>query len=190
MASITDWLTAVGTVGAFGVALYLLSVQMRDRHDERVRGQARLVAAWIDELRTEPQEDAQQRSFLRATVIVQNESSEPVYHVVVRLQAGVRGTFVRSPGVIGPRESRELSIFLPGYPRGELAPDVLFYDKAGVTWIRNGHNGKLSQAKIDDLIAFQREDAGAYPSVEAHPTLRLKVSPEDQRGHRRQAAGT
>ncbi len=186
MVGITDWLTAVGTVGAFGTALYLLSVQVRDRHNERVRGQARLVAAWIDELRTEPQEDAQQPVFLRAIVIVQNDSSEPVYHVAVRLPVGVRGTFVRGLGVLGPREGRELSILIPGYPRGDPAPDVLFYDKAGVAWIRNGHTGKLSRAKIEDIIDFQKEDAGAYPSINDHPTLYLEASPDAQRGRRRE----
>jgi hypothetical protein len=122
MAGITDWLTAVGTVGAFGVALYLLSLQMWDRHDERVRGQGHLVAAWIDELRTdERQKDDQQHAFLRAIVIVQNDSSEPIYRVVVRLGVGVRGTFVRRPGVIGPREGCELSILLPGKKHEERA---------------------------------------------------------------------
>jgi hypothetical protein len=171
LAGITDWLTAVGTVGAFGVALYLLSVQMRDRHDEHVRGQARLVAAWIDEIREELQEDTQQSIFWKANVVVQNDSNEPVYHVVVRLPVGVRGTFVRGLGVIGPREGRELSFLIPGFLKSELAPDVLFFDKAGVTWIRNGQTGKLSRVKIDDIIEFKREDAGAYPSIEAHPTL-------------------
>ena len=186
MAGITDWLTAVGTVGAFGVALYLLSLQMRDRHDERVSGQARLVAAWIDDWIDERQKDDPQHTFLRAIIVIQNDSSEPIYRVVVRLGVGVRGTFVRSPGVIGPREGRELSILLPAPPRGDPAPDVLFTDRAGVSWIRNGHTGKLSRAKIGDIIDFQREDAGAFPSAEAHPTLHLEASPADQRGRRRQ----
>ena len=171
MAGITDWLTAIGTVGAFGVALYLLSIQIRDRHDERVRGQARLVAAWIDELHEEPQNDAQQPTLWKANVVIQNDSSEPVYHVVVRLPAGVRGTFVRGVGIIGPHEGREFSFLIPGFLKSELAPDVLFFDKAGVTWIRKGQTGKLARVKIDDIIAFQKEDARAYSSIEAHPTL-------------------
>jgi len=184
---ITDWLTAVGTVGAFGVALYLLSVQMRDRHDERVRSQARLVAAWLDELRYEPHEDGQQPEFSRAIVIVQNESNEPIYRVVIRIGLGVSGSFVRHPDVLGPHEGRILSILLPGSLRAEPAPDVMFFDRAGVTWIRDGHTGKLSQVdKIDDMLAFQQSDLGAYPSVDAHPILRLVVSPEDHRGLRRQ----
>ncbi len=174
-------------MGAFGVALYLLSLQMQDRHDERVNAQARQVAAWLEELRTEPQKDDQQHTFLRAIIVILNNSSEPIYRVVVRLGVGVRGTFVRYPGVIGPREGRVLSILLPAPPRGEIAPDVLFTDKAGVKWQRNGNTGKLSRVKsINDILAFQREDAGAYSSAEAHPTLRLETSPADQHGHRLQ----
>jgi hypothetical protein len=172
--------------GAFGVALYLLSVQMRDRHDERLRSQARLVAAWLDELRTEPHEDGKQPEFSRAIVIVQNESNEPIYRVVIRIGLGVSGSFVRHPGILGPHEGRILSILLPGSLRADPAPEVMFFDRAGVIWIRNGHTGKLSQVdKIDDMLAFQRADPGAYPSVDAHPILRLVVSPEDHRGQRR-----
>lgn len=46
-------LSAGGTVGAFGVALYLLSVQIRDRRAEardRRAAQARLVSAWFDDV--------------------------------------------------------------------------------------------------------------------------------------------
>src|SRR5258708_2957758 len=117
MAGITDWLTAVGTVGAFGVALYLLSSQMWDRRNEQICGQAYSVATWIDELRPpEPQKDAQQGEFWKVTIVVQNSSDWPVYNVSIRLPVGVRGTFVRSPGTLGPGESRELFILLPSPP--------------------------------------------------------------------------
>src|SRR5437773_10014094 len=94
-----DWtaigtvLGAVGTVGAFAVALYLLRVQISDRR----RGQARLVNVWLAEMRVDEKPPPV------FVVRVDNSSEEPAYGVRVQLVYGNSGTFVRDIGVVGPQ---------------------------------------------------------------------------------------
>ena len=57
LTDVTALLSAIGTIGAFGVALYLLAVQIRDRRAEargREADQARLVAAWFADIVPHP----------------------------------------------------------------------------------------------------------------------------------------
>lgn len=85
------WLSAIGTVGAFAVALWLLGVQTLDHRaqsrDQRM-AQASLVSAWLrDILESKPGA----REFYELVVRVRNHSAEPVYWVSIRVQVGVRG---------------------------------------------------------------------------------------------------
>jgi hypothetical protein len=146
------WLTAIGTVGAFAVALVLLALQQRDQRQTRRLAQARLVAAWVDEIRG-PQSDPSILAYpglliFDCIVLVHNESREPVYRVMLKLDVGVRGAFVRDTGVLGPSETREYRFEIPGSPHGTPAFDLAFQGCGGevVAPTRNGrevvHRGR------------------------------------------------
>lgn len=176
-------LTAIGTVGAFGVALYLLRVQILDRRAEasdRRTAQARLVAAWLADLIERPEAD--DKLFADLVVLVYNGSAEPVYGVVVKVEVGVRGSFVRRPFVLGPQETREFRILAPGLPRGQPAVSISFKDSAGRQWMRSS-TGVLYRPLLDELLLQGTEESGAYAEGE-HPTLALGQSFEAQRGQR------
>ncbi len=180
---IPSWLSAIGTVGAFAVALYLLWVQIRDRRSEvrdRRTAQARLIAAWLAELTEEPQADGS--VFAELVVLVYNGSAEPVYSVVVKTELGVRGSFVRRPFVLGPHETREFRILSPGLPRGQPAISISFKDSSGRQWMRSS-TGVLYEPLLDELLLQSTEESGAYEE-HGHPTLALGQSVEAQRGQR------
>lgn len=144
-----SWLSAIGTVGAFFLALYLLGVQIYDRRREARMTQARLVAAWVANIAE--RENTDPSAVYAITVHARNGSTEPVYNVVVTTDVGVRGTFVRNPNVLGPGETREFVIMAPGEPRGQplgmvvrdrfLLEDgsgrILLEDDSGVLWLEN-----------------------------------------------------
>jgi hypothetical protein len=115
-----SWFSAVGTVGAFAVALYLLWVQINDRRKEareRVTAQARLLAAWVADIAEREHEDPS--AFYAVTVRASNGSTAPVYDVAVTTDLGVRGSHERNPDVLGPHETRDFVITAPREPRGQ-----------------------------------------------------------------------
>lgn len=153
---------AVGTIGTFYVSLQVLKRAAEDKRAE----QARLVSAWLTETQEEP-------DGWTLTFITRNNSEEPVYEVILNAMCGVRGTFVRWLGTLGPGERRQVRILLPGYPRSDdYRPSLGFVDSAGRQWLRD-QRGTLKEATVAELQALTREDAGAYESTEAHPTLHL-----------------
>jgi hypothetical protein len=175
------WLTAVGTVGAFAIALYLLGIQMFSRRSEsreRRMAQARCVSAWVSEM-IRPADNGH----FRIDVLARNSSDQPVYGVSIKLEVGVRGSFLRQPVVLGPEETRKFSIEVPSYPRGFPGVSIAFTDSAGRQWLRTGP-GVLRNPTFDEILAHQRQSPGAYPDLAHHPTVALGNSPEAQRGQR------
>jgi hypothetical protein len=167
------WVLAIGTLGTFYVSLRLLR---RAREDRRVE-QARLVSAWSLDMTEDP-------DGWRLTYIVRNNSEEPVYEVILNAMCGVRGTFVRWLGTLGPAERRRVTILLPGAPRSEdYRPSLGFVDSAGRRWLRDGL-GRLTEPGARGMEALLNEDAGAYGSVEDHPTLHLDRPGYELRGIR------
>ena len=134
--------------------------------------QARLVSAWWSDVLREKEPQPV------LVILVRNGSAEPVYAAEVRVEVGVRGTYVRHVGVLGPGETRELQVVIAGYLKIVPAPDITFKDAAGRSWTRRG-SGTLTQDSPSPPFA---EDPGALTSIEAHPTLALGHSPEAQRG--------
>jgi hypothetical protein len=177
-----DWIAigtlvaAIGTVGAFMAGLYILGVQVIDRR----RAQARLVSAWLTEIRKDPEPP------LVLVVRVENSSAEPAFGVTVRLVYGNSGTFVRDIGVLGPDEATELELVVPGLRPIDPAPDITFIDAAGRHWTRYGKSGKLING--DPYPPF-KQDRGAYRSIAEHPTLELGNSFEARRGRRIKKGG-
>jgi hypothetical protein len=191
MGDVPSWLAAIGTVGAFAIALLLLWVQMSDRRKEagdRRMAQARLVAAWLSEMTPAGEVAATDAyagtSLLDYDVLVRNGSEQPVYMATVQLVVGVRGTCVRRIGVLGPGETRELRIKVPGEPRGVPFANITFADSAGQVWMRSGHAGELTRPSIEDGKAILQEDPGAYPSLAQHPTVALGQTLQAQQGRR------
>lgn len=111
------WLSAVGTVGTFIVALVILGIQLRDRRRDAEMAQARLVAAWVADIAERKHEDPS--AFYAVTVRASNGSTEPVYDVAVTTDLGERGSHQRNPDVLGPRETRDFEITAPREPRGQ-----------------------------------------------------------------------
>lgn len=174
----SDWsaigtvIGAIGTVGAFGVGLYLLGAQVLDRR----RAQARLVSAWLKEIRKD------EKPPLIFVIRAENGSTEPVYAVSVQLVYGNSGTFVRDVGVLGPGEAAELDLTIPGMRPIDPAPDITFTDAAGRHWTRYGRSGSLIGG--DPNPPFKQDDGAYLPGK--HPTL---GTPFDGRSARRTYKG-
>jgi hypothetical protein len=177
-------IAAVGTVGALAVALYLLSLQLKDRRaevSEKRSAQARLVAAWVADMAEKPQPN--DGVFYEITVHAFNASDEPVYNVVIKTEVGVRGSFVRRPYVLGPGDRRQFDILAPGFPHMQPPVAISFVDSAGRQWIREP-GGALHQPRPDELVALNTEEPGAYASIQDHPTLKGGHTLEMDRGQR------
>ena len=157
-ASVIDWaswLSAVGTVGAFGVSLWLMSVQMNDRRkdkEEAKKENAKRVSAWYDDVHPNPD---------KANIWVQNLGDEPIYFAVVRAgRAGV--DFSLPPGIndhLPEGENNQYTEFVFGHVApgqklnwnikklaGGHFPDIPeieleFTDAAGRHWLRRSEGG-------------------------------------------------
>jgi hypothetical protein len=80
---VTDWLTAIGTIGAFAVSLYLLRRDQvyRDQAVRFARGeQFRMVSAWVETAGGSGDADGWH---WQGRAVVNNISTEPVYGCVV-----------------------------------------------------------------------------------------------------------
>jgi hypothetical protein len=98
----------------------------------------------------------------------------------VQLDVGVRGTYVRHLDTLAPDETREVVIYLPGFPLSRLVEPLLgFTDCRGQKWKRI--HGILAKATASDIQHLQQRNPGGYSSEDEHPTLRL---PEDNVEHR------
>ena len=73
---------------------------------------------------------------------------------------------------------------IPGYPRIDVRPDIMFIDSQGRQWLRRGYRGEITEASMQDSIDIVATNPGAYTSYEDHPTMSLPTSPEQDRGQR------
>jgi hypothetical protein len=136
--AVADWVAAIGTLGAFVVALRLFTIEL----DIRRATQASLVAAW---LRGSPE------SWRTALVLrVSNQSEQPVYGLRVWLIRGPDCDCIHESRLVpsrrGERESfYELAVRKHPHP-GELVDGVAveFTDAMGLRW-RREHDGGLTQ---------------------------------------------
>jgi hypothetical protein len=145
---------------------------------ESQMAQARLVAAWLDAYLQDT------KPFPELVIRVRNGSELPVYRMIMNIDVGVRGRFVRQPGALGPGETRELRVAIPGYPRADVRPDIMFTDAAGREWLRRGWSGKIEDTSTPPHADIMVTNPGAYPSYQDHPTMSLPTSPEEDRGRR------
>jgi len=172
LGDLPEWVAAVGTVGALVGSLVLIGRQLsewRRAAEDRRRRQAERVTAWVWEVR--PSATPHPLVVLR----VANSNTSAVYATTVKIDVGVSGTFWRWLGSMGPMETRELEIPLPGVPRSNLLePDLAFTDGAGRRWLRKS-GGELRDWVVSDNF---ESSPGAYPSIEAHPTM--GINPGDK----------
>ena len=169
------WFAAIGTVGTLAVSLSLLIRQADERRSE----QARLVSAWTEELLLE------RKPFPVLIVLVKNGSEQVIYNVHISVLAGVRGTFTRYLGSMGPGELREVPIPLTAPPRGETEPNISFVDGAGIQWLRRAHTGRLYNPTLGELIHHQTQNPGSYEDIARHPTLNLHLEDKQYQARRR-----
>lgn len=169
------WFAAVGTVGALTVSLSLLTRQASERRS----AQAYLVSSWTENLLLNRQ------PFPVLITLVKNGSGQAIYSVQLSVAVGVRGTFTRYLGSMGPGELREVPIPLPAPPRAsEIAPAISFVDGTGNRWLRTG-NGRLFNPTWSEIMKYTTEDAGAYDDISNHPTINLHLDDEQYRDKQR-----
>lgn len=174
LGNLPEWVGAIGTIGAFAGSLVLIGRQIgewKHAEEDRRRRHAENVTAWVqDYLATE-------KPYPLIVLRVANNNPTAIYHVALNLNVGVRGRFCRWLNTLGPYETREIKIPLPGSPRSNLLiPDVAFVDAGGLAWTRK--NGELLTGQSKDIFDV---DPGAYPSITEHPTLGINPGDEGTR---------
>lgn len=166
---VPTWVAAIGTVG---VSLWLLGFQIRDRRRSRLahlRAYAEAVSVWIHERDFLVRGDQPYHPSL--SVRVSNAADVAIHQVAIRVEVGIRGTFVRESASIPPHGTREWRIDLPNSPRGDPGCLVSFTDARGERWVRSS-SGELIrfdawEARRGD---FHKQDPAAFDLL-SHPTL-------------------
>lgn len=188
--TVADLMAAVGTTGAFGVSLYLLNQQMKDRRAEneaKKEAQARRVSIWsegvVDEDATSEKLLDARRYFMLAYV-VKNGSDDPIYEVHARLTLGTQGTVIRYLGMMGPAETRRIRVLAGrSKPVGDKSPEVVFTDANDQTWYR-GRRGVLTRLAPLERPELREPDKGAFSRIEDNPLLHLLPAGEPRLGTR------
>ena len=165
--SATDWVgatgalvAALGGIGAFAVAAWVLRPQLREyraQQKERETRQARLVSAWPMSRRTEAD---------GRMLVIRNSSDQPIYRCILWLitPSKPRGDTGMPPFALRP--SAWTTVLAPhdefryelGSTRGSPRPthrpavELMFQDDNGLSWWRDQW-GKLSQLDEDQARA-------------------------------------
>lgn len=138
--NVAEWLAAIGTIGAFAIALWLLRKQGRDA----ISAQARLVSGWVDTMELGS-------GALAWRFVGHNGSTEPVYDVCAGWYDPVTHEKTRKPELIHgshlwpPGGGVRTHGNLP--PRTGAVPAIVveFVDSGGRTWRRVG--GSLKEIR-------------------------------------------
>lgn len=135
--------SAIGTVGAFVVTLYLLRQEMareEQRREEERRSQAVRVSAWIEAVRNS-------HGTRELQFFVHNASDMPIYEVALtRPSDGGEDEELQFIGLVPPGQTiqRPAPIeWLSEYDSPEPTP-VEFTDSSGATWVR-GDTGQVAR---------------------------------------------
>ncbi|PUB32450.1 hypothetical protein C8K30_101976 [Promicromonospora sp. AC04] len=166
--SVVDWVTAIGTLAAVGVAVWVAWREQKhgredreERRRENRQAQASLVNAWIGTfLRTgDPRDD------MMGSYVVHNGSTAPIYEFRAILPAGFAGMkpYHTSPIMLVPTERpRDLGFEAEPVEFSSDAPvEITFRDAAGIWWRRT------TDGLLRELAGRPEEDAD---EVEATPT--------------------
>ncbi|MEQ1699266.1 MAG: hypothetical protein ABMA25_04105 [Ilumatobacteraceae bacterium] len=147
LGTIPDWIGAIGTTGAFIVAVGLLGRELRDR---RV-AQARLVSAWVTEVDNNQQEPI-------TSVVVQNRSGEPVYEVtlswfdpVAHADVGEGGEILIHLTVLPPDTRQQAADSVPTRMGHLPALTLSFTDSSDRRWTRRGSSLNRSRTNHPEI---------------------------------------
>ncbi len=164
---IATWIGAIGTLigslvtaGTLIVAFYQIHIERRARIAAEkqeslrtTRSQAENISAWVDHEESEKGRD------LRAAIVVLNQSTDPIYQVIVSIdsfdypKAGVAETtnvldvaevFRGFVSVVPPGK---VSVMVSGNYRGmhfHPAAEIAFMDKSNRYWVRKASGMLLS----------------------------------------------
>jgi hypothetical protein len=160
--SVTDWLTAVGTVGAVVLSLYLARQQGREARKQERLQQAEKVTGWLAPY-TGPIGDRQYEG-----LHIGNASHQLVYDLVAQA-VSVQGAFRVT--AVGDSEERNLEFgtLVGNVPPGQfitrlhtggggmhvrLAVELAFQDAAGKYWLRHG-SGILEEVDKHPLDLYR-----------------------------------
>ena len=181
---VPTWVAAVGTVGTLASALWQIATERKRRiaSDELLRSeqhvrQARLIAAYLgEEQRPKSETPVQAHETGRTEIFLVNNSSEPVYSVVVGI------VFVQGAGPHSLEEMLALDrkqydrqgpittvsivpgglyrvwISGTGWTRilgGRGGVEIAFSDASGAHWIRRG-TGRLDELAVSPLEHLQQ----------------------------------
>jgi hypothetical protein len=169
--SVPDWLAALGTVAAFGVALRLLAKELaarREAEEDRRREQARSIGAWP----TAPVPEHPRAANQVFTVILRNGSQEPVYNVQAvmkhpdlssdEVRRAGWSTWQLTLGILPPGENFTKLRLVP-YQPGPI--ELSFTDAQGRRWTRHTDGRLLGEAdpprrKVDPLKEWSDRQLG------------------------------
>jgi hypothetical protein len=159
-----DWLTAygeigtaIGTIGATIVALFMGGAEARRRSKQEERQQAERVTGWMDSL---PPDEAVVEGEMHVKLIMQNASNQLVYNLiasVVSAQSGAQvGDNLSYRNFLGrlPPGRAEYTIKHPGHGMHKrFSIELAFEDAGGRTWVRRG-KGKLERTNKGPLAFY------------------------------------
>ena len=157
--NVTDWLTAIGTVGTLAVTVALFWVDRFQRRKREQRAQAVLISGWAGSIQAD--------DGVRALHVL-NMSNEPAYNINVFLENEndtTEGNDIRfQPITANAKNKKFLSVLPPkqhvtwnvprkdaAYPGPNTAPRVglLFNDRNGTRWFRDW-DGKVTRATKEE----------------------------------------
>ncbi len=162
-----EWLAAIGTVGGLFYALLLYRRESKARHlleEDRLRDQARFVAAWINE---------------EGTLTLRNGANEPVYDAVIchsreeGFDRGERLPILHQMAILPPLAVVDTKVEVP-HPMGTTMFRLAFTDARGLRWVREGGGALIRISPGLDVTrvgasAAIREEAGDYLHVPHYP---------------------
>ena len=160
----TEWITAyseigtaIGTVGAVIVALFLAGTDARRRRKEEERHQAEHISGWMVDL---PQGEEVSDGEMHVKLIMQNASNQLVYSTIASIVSAQSGEHVGENenyrtyvGRLPPGKS-EYNIRHPGYGMSKrFSIELAFEDARGKAWVRRG-KGELERIKKNPLAHY------------------------------------
>lgn len=149
--------TAVGTVGAVIVAMWIAGADARRRRKEERRRQADLISGWMEAL---PNEIAVADGELHAKLVLQNSSDQLAYNLIASVVNAATEAHVGQNlelrtyvGLLRPGRT-EYVIKHPGAGMHKRAAiELVFEDAGGQVWLRKGR-GALVRLSKDPLAYY------------------------------------
>jgi hypothetical protein len=153
--TVPDWISSVGTVGAFGATIWLLFRETDARRrdvDEHERRQAQDVSCWLGDVPDEALGfDDEGRPYRWIDLVyVRNGSAEPIYAVGVFIDQVDDQPPWHYVGVIAPGETSRRP-WTPPDSLHEPVPALRFTDAAGRDWIRDGSGRLRREPRVADV---------------------------------------